>query len=65
MKKLFLVTLLGFFAIVSEAQTTRELQATANTFLRQGDYANAVLVLTRALDMEPNNMSVIKDLALV
>ena len=59
MKKLFLVTLLAFLAIVSEAQTARELQATANTFLRQGDYANAVLVLTRALDMEPNNMSVI------
>ena len=65
MKKLFLVTLLAFLAIVSEAQTARELQATANTFLRQGDYANAVLVLTRALDMEPNNMSVTKDLALV
>lgn len=46
------------------AQSVTELQATARTFMKQGDYPNAVLVLNRALQMEPRNVSVMKDLSL-
>jgi tetratricopeptide (TPR) repeat protein len=46
------------------AQTTAELQATAKTFMRQGDYGNAVLILNRCLAKEPSNTSIGKDLAL-
>lgn len=31
--------------------------------MRQGDYANANLVLTRALQQDPNNIQIVKDLA--
>lgn len=65
MKKWALLLLIVFTSLFSFAQTARELQATASKFLQQGDYANAVLVLNRALDLEPNNMGVTKDLALV
>jgi tetratricopeptide (TPR) repeat protein len=66
MKKIVLVLVL-FVAINSNsafAQTTVELQATAKTFMRQGDYANAVLILNRCLEKEPTNTSIGKDLAL-
>ncbi len=66
MKKIVLVGLL-FIALSNQylfAQTTAELQATAKTFMRQGDYANAVLILNRCLEKEPNNTSIGKDLAL-
>ena len=45
-------------------QTTAELQQTANSFMRQADYANAILVLNKAALREPNNSSIQKDLAL-
>ena len=48
----------------SFAQTASELQETARSFMQQGDYANAVLVLNRAIEMEPNNIEISKDLAL-
>ncbi len=52
-------------SVTSFAQAAKELQTTANGFLKQGDYANTVLVLNRALDLEPGNLSVTKDLAMV
>ena len=48
----------------SFAQTASELQETARSFMQQGDYANAILVLNRATALEPNNMEIHKDLAL-
>ena len=48
----------------SVAQTAAELQATAKSFMQQGDYANAVLVLNRATQMEPKNIDITKDLAM-
>ncbi len=66
MKKIVLFLIL-FVAINNKtvyAQTTAELQATAKTFMRQGDYANAVLILNRCLEKEPNNTAIGKDLAL-
>lgn len=46
------------------AQTAKELQETAKPFMMQGDYANAILILNRAAQMEPENIGIIKDLAL-
>ncbi len=52
------------FGQSSFAQTAIELQATAKSFMQQGDYANAVLVLNRATQMEPKNIDITKDLAM-
>jgi lipopolysaccharide biosynthesis regulator YciM len=48
----------------STAQTAAELHETARTFMRQGDYANAILVLNRAIKIEPENIEMAKDLGL-
>lgn len=50
--------------MVASAQTVTELQGTARTFMRQGDFANAVVVLNRAYQLQPQNTQVGKDLAL-
>jgi tetratricopeptide (TPR) repeat protein len=61
-------TLLLFFAIalqqLATAQSAKELHETAKTFMRTGDHANAIIVLNRALQMEPANLQFTKDLAL-
>jgi len=46
------------------AQSVKELQETARSFMQQGDFTNAFLVLNRAATLEPNNIEVIRDLAL-
>ncbi|HTL06889.1 MAG TPA: hypothetical protein VL307_01485 [Chitinophagaceae bacterium] len=46
------------------AQDVKTLQETARNFSKDADYSNAVLVLNKAHDLEPNNLSVSKDLAL-
>lgn len=46
------------------AQDVKQLQETANTFMRQGDFANAILVLNRAIKLEPKNIEVAKNLGL-
>ena len=44
-------------------QDVKSLQETARTFTRDGDYANAIIVLNNALKQDPNNLEVLKDLA--
>jgi tetratricopeptide (TPR) repeat protein len=63
-KNVLILVLFIAFKCNAFAQTTAEMQATANTFIRQGDYGNAVLILNRCLAKEPNNTAVGKDLAL-
>ena len=58
-----IVVLLSYFNH-SYAQTATELRETARSFLQQADYANAVLVLNRAAQMEPANIEIAKDLSL-
>ncbi len=64
MKKIILFTMVllatgtGVFS-----QTASELQETARSFMQQGDYANALLVLNRAALQEPQNIDIAKDLA--
>jgi tetratricopeptide (TPR) repeat protein len=65
-KKLgILVCVLFVFSnVVFAQQTTAELQATAQDFMKQGDYSNAILILNRCQEKEPENRSIGKDLAL-
>jgi tetratricopeptide (TPR) repeat protein len=44
------------------SQDAATLQETAKTFLKQGDYENAILVLTKASQAEPNDLQIAKDL---
>lgn len=46
------------------AQSRGELQETAKAFIRQGDYANAIVVLQRGLLQDPKNIEMSKDLAM-
>ena len=66
MKKLFLAIFycLPAFAGFTQTQTTAQLRETARSFTKQGDYANAILVLNRAKEQDPNNIPVVKDLAM-
>jgi len=60
-----LLTIFLFVASFIFAQSTQDastLHETAKTFLRQGDYENAVLVLNKALQMQPNDLQITKDL---
>ncbi len=53
-----------FAALTASAQDAAQLHETARTFMRQGDYANAILVLNRAMKLEPQNIEIAKDLGL-
>jgi tetratricopeptide (TPR) repeat protein len=64
MKQITLFCALLFFTISSFAQDAAALHETARTFMRQGDYANAILVLNRAIKLEPKNIEIAKDLGL-
>ena len=66
MKKVFSLLILSCLLLVNivVAQNTSQLQETAKAFMRQGDYSNAVLVLTKALQQAPQNTALAKDLAL-
>lgn len=61
MKKFLISGLL--FTQVAFAQDANELFGTANNFIRSGDYANAILVLNQALQLEPENLQFRKQLA--
>ena len=64
MKKLLLAIVVHLSFSFVYSQSITELQETAKSFMRQGDYANAILVLNRAVQMEPQNIAVLKDLSL-
>lgn len=61
-KSIFFISSL-LFAQSLFAQTTAQLQETAAAFMRTGDYNNAVLVLSRAMQSSPQDLSVQKQLA--
>jgi tetratricopeptide (TPR) repeat protein len=55
-----------FFLLLSVhafSQDAQQLQQTAKNFMLQGDFNNAVLVLNRAIQMNPGNVEMAKDLA--
>lgn len=61
-KYLFAILLISLTTIAVNAQDSPG--KTAKAFIRQGDYNNAILVLNRALETDPENFSFKKDLAL-
>jgi tetratricopeptide (TPR) repeat protein len=60
-----LFSLLIFSCVTCYAQEpdAKTLQETAKTFARQGDFANAIVVLTRARQADPQNIELLKDLS--
>ena len=65
MKKLLpaLLLLLSTAALYAQ-EDVKELHQTARTFMQSGDFDNAVIVLTRALQKDPQNMEMQKDLVM-
>jgi Tfp pilus assembly protein PilF len=64
MKRFIFSFIILFAALTTAAQDAAQLHETARTFMRQGDFANAILVLNRAIKLEPKNIEVAKDLGL-
>lgn len=61
-------TIILMFAVLSinisaQQPDANTLYETAKGFVKQGDYSNAVLVLNRALQQDPDNLDMLKDLA--
>lgn len=66
MKRIFILFCTMAFACFSafaQQSDTKTSQETARTFTRQGDYANAVVVLNGAIQKDPQNLELLKDLA--
>jgi len=65
MKKILLASGFCFLSVFVFAQSedAEKLHENAKAFMRQGDYANASLILARALIQAPGNLGIIKDLA--
>ncbi len=55
------VVSLSVFAQTDDAKTLHE---NAKTFMKQGDFDNAIVVLTRALQLDKNNLDILKDLTM-
>lgn len=64
MKKFFISFLIVLSTFVQATAQEQSLQETARSFMRSGDFDNAILVLTKALDADKNNLDLQKDLAL-
>jgi tetratricopeptide (TPR) repeat protein len=62
MLKTVLFAALLFSSVIASGQDSKELYNTATGFIRGGDYANAILVLNQALQMEPDNVEFRKQL---
>src|SRR5215211_2222989 len=61
-KVLFLLfAIASFTTIIAQEPTAQE---TARNFMRNGDWDNAILVLNRALQADPNNLDLQKDLVM-
>jgi tetratricopeptide (TPR) repeat protein len=64
MKKLFLILIAVCCQTILFAQDAKQLHDNARDFMHKGDYANAILVLNRALGKQPGNIEIVKDLGL-
>jgi tetratricopeptide (TPR) repeat protein len=66
MKKiaLLLIALSPVFFANAQPDDPKAMHETAKTFMRSGDFDNAVIVLTRALQKDQNNLEMQKDLVL-
>ncbi len=66
MKKLvsFLVASLMVLITFAQPDDPKALHESAKTFMRTGDFDNAIIVLTRALQQDPKNLEMKKDLVM-
>jgi Tfp pilus assembly protein PilF len=66
MKKIISFFFVFFITLASFAQTEdpNTLHETAKTFMRSGDFDNAIIVLTRALKLDSKNLELQKDLVM-
>ncbi len=66
MKKIisFIFALTLGIAAMAQPDDVKTVQENARTFMRAGDYNNAILILTRALDQHKNNLELQKELAM-
>jgi Tfp pilus assembly protein PilF len=65
MKKIFSLLIVFSISLASFAQDdVKTLHETAKTFMRSGDFDNAVIVLTRALQQDKKNLELQKDLVM-
>ena len=65
MKKYFSFFTGLLFSVIAFAQDdVKTLHETAKTFMRSGDFDNAIIVLTRALQKDKNSLELQKDLAM-
>jgi len=64
MKKIITLTSACLLLVCTAfSQTAKELHETARSFMQQGDYANAILVLNRATQLDPQDIDIAKDLS--
>ncbi|HLY68313.1 MAG TPA: tetratricopeptide repeat protein [Puia sp.] len=63
MKKIIFCFLLSVISLFATAQNENASDETAKTYIRQGDYQNAILVLNQALQKDNQNLEMLKDLA--
>ena len=64
MKKLFTLIIAVGFTTILFAQDVKQLHENARNFMHKGDYPNAILILNRALLLQPGSMEITKDLGL-
>lgn len=66
MKRILLTLFSGLLFISLSAQPgdPKKMHETAKTFMRSGDFDNAILVLIRALEQDKNNLEMQKDLVM-
>lgn len=53
----------GLAAFAQQSSDGKSLHETGKAFLKKGDYDNAIMVLNRAVEQEPRNLEIRKDLA--
>jgi Tfp pilus assembly protein PilF len=66
MKRFFplLIVLLAAFSVMAQPEDPKTLHQTAKTFMQSGDFDNAIIVLTRALQKDKDNLEMQKDLVM-
>lgn len=65
MKKISLLFIAGFLSMGLMAQDDpKKMHETARAFMQSGDYDNAIIVLTRALQLDKNSLDMQKDLVM-
>jgi tetratricopeptide (TPR) repeat protein len=57
------ISLLFFVQFAIAQQTVQQLRETALIFQRQQDYSNTIMVLAKALEIEPGNVDILRDVA--